>query len=104
MNIKKGDKVIVLSGKNKGKKGKVLEVFPKDGKLIVERVNVVKRHQKPSQQFQGGVIEKAMPLPVSKVMVVCNRCDKPARIKAKLVEDKRVRACAKCGEVLDKVK
>ncbi len=103
MNIKKGDKVLVLSGKNKDKKGKVIEVFPKDGSLIVERVNVVKRHQKPNQQFQGGIIEKAMPLPAAKVMVVCNRCDKPTRIKAKLVEDKHVRACAKCGEVLDKV-
>jgi len=104
VNIKKGDKVIVLSGKDKGKKGKVLEVFPKDGRLIVERMNIVKKHQKPSQQSQGGIIEKAMPLRVSKVMVVCNRCDKPTRIKAKLVENKRVRACAKCGEVLDKVK
>ena len=103
MRIKKDDTVIVLAGKDKGKKGKVLEVFPKDGRLIVERVNVAKRHQKPSGQFQGGIIEKALPLSVSKVMLVCPRCSEPARVIKKEVEGKQVRACGKCQEVVDKV-
>jgi len=104
MNIKKGDTVIVLSGKYKGKKGKVIEAFPKDNNLIVERVNVAKRHQKPNRQFQGGIIEKAKPIQASKVMVVCAKCGKPSKIAKKKVEDKYVRACKKCGEAMDKVK
>ncbi len=103
LRIKKGDTVIVLSGKDKGKKGKVLEVLPKEGKVIIERVNVVKRHQRPSRDFQGGIIEKALPLRVSKVMLVCPRCSEPARVKKKEMEGKMVRACARCGEVADKV-
>ena len=103
MKIKKDDTVIVLSGKDKGKKGKVLEVFPKDGTLIVERVNVAKRHQRPSGQFQGGIIEKALPLTISKVMLVCPKCSEPTRVTKKEVEGKQARACASCQEVVDKV-
>jgi len=100
LKIKKGDTVIVLAGKNKGKKGKVLEVFPKDRKLIVERVNVAKRHQRASRDFQGGIIEKALPLCISKVMLVCPRCSEPTRVKRK--EGSRV--CGSCNEVVEKVK
>ncbi|MFH1347894.1 MAG: 50S ribosomal protein L24 [Candidatus Margulisiibacteriota bacterium] len=100
LNIKKGDTVIALSGKDKGKKGKVLEVFPADGKLIVERMNVAKKHQKPSRNFQGGIIEKALPLYMSKVMLVCPRCSEPSRTRRK----EGARICASCGEVADKVK
>ncbi|OGB87354.1 50S ribosomal protein L24 [candidate division WOR-1 bacterium RIFCSPLOWO2_02_FULL_46_20] len=103
MKIKKDDKVIVLSGKNKGKKGKVLAVFAKEAKVIVERVNVVKRHQKPTRDFQGGIIEKPMPMYASKVMLICPKCGEPSRVKGKKVEGKGVRACASCGEVVDKV-
>ena len=67
MKVKKDDKVIVLAGKDKGKKGKVLVTFPREGKVIVERVNVVKKHQRPTREFQGGIIEKALPLSVSKI-------------------------------------
>ena len=103
LKIKKGDTVIVLSGKDKEKKGKVIEVFPKEGKIIVERVNVAKKHQRPTRDFQGGIIDKALPLPVSKVMLLCPRCSEPARIKKKETEGRTVRACGRCGEVVDKV-
>jgi len=103
LRIKKGDIVIVLSGKDKGKKGKVLEVFAKDGKVIVERINVAKRHQKPTRNFQGGIIEKAIPLRLAKVMLVCPRCSEPSRVGKKEVEGKNARVCISCGEVVDKV-
>lgn len=101
--IRKADTVIVLSGKDKGKKGKVLEVFSKEGKVIVERVNVAKRHQRPTRNFQGGIIEKALPLWISKVMLVCPRCSEPARVKRTEMEGKLVRRCGRCEEVIDKV-
>jgi len=103
MKIKKDDKVTVISGKDRGKSGKVLECFPSEGKIIVERVNVAKKHQRPSRDFQGGIIEKAIPLRVSKVMLVCPRCSEPTRVKKKEVEGKKRRACVKCGEMVDKV-
>jgi len=103
VRIKKGDTVIVLSGKDQGKKGKVLEVRANEGRLIVERVNVAKRHQRSTRDFQGGIIEKALPLPISRVMLVCPRCSEPARVGKTEVEGKKVRACARCGEVVDKV-
>ena len=102
MNIKKGDTVIVLSGKNKDKKAKVIEVITKTGKLIVEGVNVVKKHQKPTRNFQGGIIEKPLPLFASKVMLVCPRCSQPTRIGVKLSGEGRVRVCKKCSEIIDK--
>lgn len=98
MNIKKGDTVIVLSGKDRGKKGKILRVISKTGKIIVEGVNVVKKHQKPTQKFQGGIIEKPSAIPFGKVQVVCPRCSKKARIGRK----DGVRVCKKCGEGIDK--
>lgn len=101
--IKKGDKVVVLSGKDRGKKGKVLEVWSQEDKVVVERVNVAKRHQRPTRDFQGGIIEKALPLWSSKVMLVCPRCNEPSRVKRKEMEGKGVRACGRCGEVIDKV-
>jgi large subunit ribosomal protein L24 len=103
LRIKKGDTVMVLSGKDKEKKGKVLEVFPDEGTVIVERVNVAKKHQRPTRDFQGGIIEKALPLRISKVMLICPRCSEPTRVKKKEMERKRIRACGRCGEVVDTV-
>jgi large subunit ribosomal protein L24 len=103
MAIKKGDTVLVLAGKNKGKKGKVIRVFPERGKVTVEGVNIAKRHQKPSRNFQGGIIEKAMPLQVSNVMLVCPRCSEPTRIGYKRTSEKKVRVCQSCNEIVDKV-
>jgi large subunit ribosomal protein L24 len=103
LGIKKGDTVLVLSGKDKDKKGRVLAIFPSKQKLIVEGVNIVKKHQKPSRKYpQGGIIEKEGLIHTSKVMLVCPKCDKPTRIGARILEDgKKVRVCKKCKEVIE---
>ena len=98
MNIKRDDKVIVLSGKDKGKEGKVLSVDPKAGKLIVEGVNVATKHAKPRKQGeQGGIIKLETPIYACKVMVVCPKCGKATRVAHKLENGKNVRVCKKCG-------
>jgi large subunit ribosomal protein L24 len=103
INIKKDDKVKVIAGKDRGKIGKVLQVDHKKGRLLVEKINMVKRHTRPTQKNrQGGIIEKEMPIQGSNVMVMCNKCVTPARIKMQRLEDgNKVRVCAKCGETLD---
>jgi large subunit ribosomal protein L24 len=103
INIKKDDKVKVMVGKDKGKIGKVLKVNRKTNRLLVEKINIVKRHSRPSQKNrQGGIIEKEMPIQLSNVMVICNKCVTPTRIKMQRLEDgNKVRVCAKCGETLD---
>lgn len=103
MRLKKGDTVIVLSGKDKGKKGKILNVFPEEGKVVVERVNVVKKHQRPTRNFQGGIIEKPLSFFASKVMLVCPRCNQPTRVTINIIQDKRTRTCRECEEIIDKV-
>ncbi len=98
MNVKKNDTVVVLSGKDKGKQGKVLSVDPKAGKVIVEKVNVASRHQKPRKQGEeGGIIQKETPIYACKVMTVCPKCDKPTRVAHKMDGDKKVRVCKHCG-------
>ena len=98
MEIRKDDKVIVLSGKDKGKQGKVLTAMPKEGKLIVEGVNVASKHQKPRKQGEeGGIIKMPTPIYACKVMVVCPKCGKPTRVAHKLENGKSVRICKKCG-------
>ena len=93
LHVRKGDTVVVLAGKDKGKEGKV----------TVEGVSVVKRHSKPSQKNpQGGIVEKESPISSSNVMIVCPACKKPTRIKKVAVGDGFARACKKCGEVIDK--
>ena len=102
--LKKDDKVKVLAGKDKGKIGKVLIVNRKKSRVLVEKINMVKRHSKPSAQSkQGGIIEKEMPIQWSNVMVMCNKCVTPARVKMQRLEDgKKIRVCVKCGAALDK--
>ena len=105
LHVRKGDTVVVLSGKDKGKQGKVITAMPKAGKVIVEGVNKVKRHSKPNLKVpQGGIITKEMPLHACKVQVVCPACNKPTRIGHKEVAGKNVRVCKKCGEVVDSAK
>jgi large subunit ribosomal protein L24 len=101
--IKKEDKVKVLTGKDKGKIGKVLKVDRKKNRILIEKVNIIKRHSKPSAKSkQGGIIEGEAPIRVSNVMIMCNRCVTPTRIKMQRLEDgKKIRLCAKCGEALD---
>jgi large subunit ribosomal protein L24 len=102
--IKKDDKVKVIAGKDTGKIGKVLKVNRKTSRVLVEKINIVKRHSKPSaQNKQGGIIDKEMPIQWSNVMVMCSKCVTPARIKMQRLEDgKKIRVCVKCGEALDK--
>ena len=98
MNIKKADKVIVLSGKDKGKQGKVLSADPKAMKVVVEGVNVATKHQKPMKQGQdGGIIKVETPIYVSKVQLVCPKCGKGTRVGHKIADGKKVRVCKKCG-------
>ena len=101
MNIKRDDKVIVLSGKDKGKEGKVLSVDPKAGKVIVEGVSVASKHSKPRKQGEkGGIIKLETPIYACKVMVVCPKCGKPTRVAHKLENGKNVRVCKKCGATM----
>ena len=98
MKIKKDDKVIVLSGKDKGKQGKILSADPKAMKVVVEGVNVATKHQKPMKQGQeGGIIKIETPIYASKVQLVCPKCDKGTRVGYKLVDGKKVRVCKHCG-------
>ena len=98
MNIKKDDKVIVLSGKDKGKQGKVLVADPKAGKVIVEGVNTASKHQKPRKQGEeGGIIKVNTPIYASKVQLVCPKCGKGVRAGYKMDGDKKIRVCRKCG-------
>ena len=99
ISIKKGDTVVVLSGKDKGKQGTVLAVMPKESKVIVEGINVATKHKKPtSQTDQGGIVKKEAPIYACKVQRVCPKCNKPTRPAHKLREGgKKVRVCKKCG-------
>ncbi|MDK2798997.1 MAG: large subunit ribosomal protein [Clostridiales bacterium] len=103
VHVKKGDTVLVLSGKDKGKKGKVLTVYPKEGKIIVEGVNMVTKHTKPRRQGQtGGIIHQEAPIYAAKVMHVCNKCEKATRVARKLLDNgEKVRYCKHCGEVFN---
>lgn len=104
VKVKKGDLVRVIVGKDKGKEGKVLRVIPRENKIIVENVHIVKRHQRPTQRLrEGGIIEREAPIHASNVMVVCPSCNKPTRIGYKFVEEKKVRYCKKCGEIVDRI-
>ena len=102
-HIKKDDKVKVIVGKDQGKIGKVLKVDRKKNHILIEKINMVKRHSKPTNQNrQGGIIEKEMPIQWSNVMVMCGKCVGPARVKMQRLEDgKKVRVCVKCNEALD---
>ena len=101
--IKKGDTVLVVSGRERGKSGKVTRVAPDHAHVFVERLNMVKRHQKPrGQQGGGGIVEKEAPLPISNVMYLCGKCNEPVRVGRKQLEDgRRVRVCRGCGEQID---
>lgn len=103
LSIKKNDTVIVITGREKGKRGRVLSVYPAKGRVIIEKINIIKRHMRPSRKYtQGGIIEKEAPLHISNVMLICPKCSKPTRISSTVLSDgKKVRACKKCREVVD---
>ena len=101
VHVKKDDTVIVISGDDKGKKGKVLEVSPEEGKVIVKDVNIVTKHAKPRRQGeQGGIVKVEGAMYADKVQLFCEKCGKGVRAKHKIVDGKKVRVCAKCGENL----
>ncbi|MBN2333658.1 MAG: 50S ribosomal protein L24 [Deltaproteobacteria bacterium] len=101
--IKKGDKVMVIAGKDKEKSGKVKKVDFEKQRVIVEKLNIIKRHTKPGMGTQGGILEKEASIHLSNVMMFCDKCDKPVRIGFKTLTDKsKVRFCKSCNELLDK--
>ena len=105
MNIRKGDTVVVLSGAEKGKSGRVLTVFPGKGTVLVERVRLVKRHTKPGrkQNMQGGIVERELPIPLCKVALIDPKTHKPTRVRAQFSSDgSKVRIAARSGEVIEK--
>ena len=103
INIKKNDTVMVISGKERGKSGRVFRVMPGEGKVLVEKLNIIKRHTRPSAtNRQGGIIEKEAPIQTSNVMVICKKCNKPTRVSHSFEGDVKVRVCKKCGSPLDK--
>ncbi len=106
MGIKTGDTVIVISGVDKGKRGRVIKAMPREGKVVVEGVNLRWKHQRFQRtrtlQVQSGRIQIPMPIPRSKVMLVCPHCDRPTRIRKVFTADgRKVRACKKCSELID---
>ena len=103
-HVKKGDLVQVMAGKEKGKQGKVLNVFFAKNRLTVENLNIVKRHTRPSRQNQeGGIVEKEAPIAASNVMIVCSSCNVPARTGVRVLEDgTKSRFCKKCNENIDR--
>lgn len=103
MNIRKNDTVMVIAGRERGKTGKVLKVMPEEDRVLIERINLVKRHTRPRPPRQaGGIVEKEAPVHISNVMVMCDKCNAPVRVGRKLLADNRkVRVCRRCGEHLD---
>lgn len=103
MHVKKGDTVVVMSGKQAEKKGKVLAVIPGKGRVLVEGVNKVKRHTRPNPRvMQGGIVEKEAPIHASSVMIYCDKCTAPRRIRHRVISGKKVRVCHVCGDGFDK--
>ncbi len=103
MKIKKDDNVLVIAGKDKGKKGKVRFVYPREHRALVEGVNLIKTHSKAKQQVkQAGLIEREAPIDFSNMMLMCNRCNHPVRVGFKTLDDgSKVRICRACGEVIE---
>jgi len=99
MRLKKGDNVLIIAGKDRGRKGKVLEVFPKESRIIVEGMNIHKKHTKPKRQGQKGeIIEVPASFDASNAKIVCTKCTKPVRVGYRVTTEKKYRICKKCGE------
>jgi large subunit ribosomal protein L24 len=102
VHVKKNDTVVVIAGRDKGKIGKVLQVFPRKGRAIVEGINIVKRHMKPTPYSSGGIVEKPAPIHVSNLMLYCGKCKRGVKVAKKILEDgTKVRVCKKCGEIIE---
>lgn len=103
MKIRKGDNVLIIKGKDRGKMGKVRRAFPQDNRVVVEGLNMIKRHSRARGVMrQAGIIQREAPIDVAKVMIICGKCNKPTRIGSRLLaEGKRARFCRACNEVMD---
>jgi large subunit ribosomal protein L24 len=103
-HVRRGDTVAVIAGRERGKRGKVLRVLPAAGRVLVEKINMMKKHQRPTQKLrQGGIIEREASLALANVLLVCARCDKPSRAGISVLTDgRKVRVCRRCGESIDK--
>jgi len=103
MKIRKNDTVLIIAGKEKGKRGKVRRALPKEDKVMVDGINMIKRHARArGAARQGGIIELEAPLPVSNVMLICSKCDKPTRVGLRFLDDgKKARTCRSCNELID---
>jgi len=101
--IRKDDEVIVITGRDKGARGKVIRVIPQDGSVLVAKVNMIKRHTRQTENSAGGIIDKEAPMEISNVQYFCAKCKAGVRLGVKTLEDgRKVRTCCKCGEVLDR--
>lgn len=100
--LRKGDLVKVLSGKDKGKTGKIIKTLPEKNKVVIEKVNVIKKHKRPDQKSKGGILEKEAAMDASKVSIICGKCKEAARIRNRVLDDgKKIRICSKCNDVID---
>ncbi len=102
VHVKKGDRVKIIAGREKGKEGDIIRAIPREDRVVIEKINLVKRHQKPTPEFaQGGIISKEAPIHVSNVMLVCSSCKKPTRVAHKFLDSgKKVRVCKRCGATI----
>ncbi len=101
MKLRKGDKVKIMAGKDRGQEGTVDRIYEKQNRIVIQGINMVKRHMKKSQQMpDGGIVDVPRPLNLSNVMVVCGKCKKPTRVQFKIEKDKKIRVCAKCSAPL----
>lgn len=104
LHVRKNDMVMIIAGKEKGKSGRVSRVFPEKGRVMVENLNVIKRHTRPTRaNAEGGILEKEAPLSASNVMLVCGACSQPTRTGVRTLDDgSKARFCKKCNEIVDK--
>ncbi|HAM55214.1 MAG TPA: 50S ribosomal protein L24 [Candidatus Rokubacteria bacterium] len=104
VHVRRGDTVAIIAGRERGKRGKVLRVLHAEGRVLVEKINMIKKHQRPTQKLrQGGIIERENPLALSNVLLVCGRCDGPVRTGVQVLGNgRKLRVCKKCGEPIDK--
>jgi large subunit ribosomal protein L24 len=104
VHVRRGDTVAVIAGRDRGKRGKVLRVLPDRGRVVVEKINLMKKHQRPTQKLrQGGIIEREGALALSNVLVGCGRCDRPVRTGTRILADgRKTRICRRCGESIEK--
>ena len=100
LKLKKKDTVIVIAGRDKGKKGEVKELMPDDRKVVVMGINIVSKHKKTTKEKPGGIHKVEAPMSISNVQLVCPKCGKPARVKVTVQGGEKMRACKKCGEVI----